>query len=160
MTFISECFSIFLIIFHMNLFCEIFFLICLFKNSSIQMIWQCAYSSCSLLFVCSIVCSSCSISLLMKSDLLLRMSVQLLSFFLQYWMIKSYSVKIFAHHACHSFNFLVVMKYCKFLWFNLMIVWCFAFYRYVLHHFNVSTIANISLSCTLYCCFIDVSFHA
>ena len=158
MIFILKYFLIFFIIFFVNLSCEIFFLICSFRNFLILMIWQCVYSSCLSWFTHSIVCSFSLISLLMKSDLLLRIFTQLLSFFLQCWMMKSYSARVSAYHACHSFNFLIVMKYCRFLWSDLMIVWCFASCRYALHCFSVLTIASISLSWTSYCYSVSINF--
>ena len=129
MTFISECLLIFLIIFFVNLFFEIFFLICSFKNFFVWIILQYTYFSYSFLFVFSIVWSCFLLFSLIKSDFLLKMSAQLLFFFLQYWMIKSYFIRISAHCACHSFNFFIIIKYCRFLWFNLMIIWYFIFNR-------------------------------
>ena len=87
MIFISKCLLIFLIIFLVNLSCKIFFLICSFIDFSVQMILQCVYSNYLFWFVYNIICS-CNFSVsLIKSDFLLRMSVQLLFFSLQCWMI-------------------------------------------------------------------------
>ena len=70
-----------------------------------------------------------------------------LFFFEMYCIVNLYYSKNSDHFICHWFNFFILMKFSKFLWFVNMIIFDF-FFTYIFHFFKMTIMMNNFLSWT------------